>query len=94
MSEASYRYWTAECKTPDCGVLLLARIGVADPFKIPFLQECRDFRITCAGCMKEYLYSRNDVSWGDRPVVAEFQDSQAFLAAIRPLPHQDEPPAQ
>jgi hypothetical protein len=55
------RCWVVDCKTPDCGVLVLAIIGENHPSKIHFLKRCRDFRETCEVCRAEHLYTRADV---------------------------------
>src|ERR1700744_4161807 len=81
-----YRYWTARCKTPECCVLILGKIGPVEPYRIPFLSECRDFKVTCSECMKEYTYTRNDVAWENAPVSpASAVDNAAFVAATKPL---------
>jgi len=86
---ANYRYWTVECKTPGCGIILLDKIGPTDPFRIPFLPECRDFAEKCSGCLAVYSYTHFDVRWRDAPL-QEFRASRPFRAATQPLPQQDE----
>jgi hypothetical protein len=90
--ERCFRYWTVECKTPGCGLLVLALIGRSNPGIVQYLRECRDFELTCRKCGRLHLYKYGDVSWKDLEVEprADFQPDPAFLDAIRPEPHLSE----
>jgi hypothetical protein len=85
-----FTYWTVECKTEGCGNLILEVIGRCDLRRVVFLLICRDFEVTCIGCMKTYTYSREDVHPKNllrEPTLADRNSS--FQHAIRPEPHQD-----
>lgn len=85
--EQLYRYWVADCKTPDCGTLLLALIGRYDPFRIPLLPYCADFSLTCGHCMKEYLYTQRDVRvQATDKQIPQFRDAPEFVRATIPPP--------
>jgi hypothetical protein len=85
-----FTYWTVECKTPDCGTLLLDYIGPCDIRRVVYLRQCRDFDVVCAGCMKNYTYSRNDVHSEDTPNdPTGFIPALSFQVAIRSEPPQD-----
>jgi hypothetical protein len=77
------RCWIVECKTPDCGILVLAVIGENDPSKIHFLKRCRDFRETCESCRAKYLYTRADVREENVVLRETFHPSRAFQDATR-----------
>ena len=78
------RCWVVDCKTPDCGVLVLAIIGENDPSKIHFLKRCRDFRETCEVCRAEHLYTRADVREEDVAIGENLHPSRTFLEATQP----------
>jgi len=77
------RCWFVECKTPDCGILVLAVIGENDPSKIHFLKRGRDFRETCESCRAKYLYTRADVREENVVLRETFHSSRAFQDTTR-----------
>jgi len=82
-----FTYWVVDCKTPDCGTIVLDVIGPCDLRRVVYLPVCRNFEITCAGCMKTYVYSRGDVRSENalrQPISADRNSS--FQAAIQPEP--------
>src|SRR5262252_8690984 len=78
------RCWVVDCKTPDCGVLVLAVIGENDPSKIHFLKRCKDFRETCDACRAQHLYTRADVREENVALHENIHPSRAFLEATQP----------
>ena len=85
-----HRYWTVECRTADCALLLLADAGRVDPLRFPLLPECRSFSVTCPDCRKTAEYSRKDVHAKECAWQEDFRDNPSFLDAIRSQPPQGE----
>jgi hypothetical protein len=77
------RCWVVDCKTPDCGVLVLAVIGENEPSKIHFLKRCEDFTETCEDCRAKHLYTRADVREENVALRENIHPSRAFLEATQ-----------
>lgn len=88
-----FTYWVVGCRTPECGTIILDVIGPCHLGRVVYLQECRDFEVTCLGCMKTYAYSRGDVSYKDIPREPTLADqNNSFRDAIQLELHQDDEP--
>src|SRR5215472_5889595 len=57
------RCWVVDCKTPNCGVLVLAVIGPPEPSRIPVFPGCEEFELTCDGCQDLHKYCQTDIRW-------------------------------
>jgi hypothetical protein len=85
-----FTYWTVECKTPECGLLVLAVIGPCHLGRISYLERCRDFALTCRKCGQTHTYTGVEVKWKDLAVAPpiDFRPDPAFLGATGLEPHQ------
>ena len=92
--ESCFTYWTVECKSQGCVVLVLALIGPCRKGRIPFLGHCNDFELTCKTCGEAHVYAQTEVSWKDldQAPPAGYKGAPEFLAAtqMEPRPGHEE----
>jgi len=83
-----YEYWSVDCKTPNCGRILLDCIGPKSRYAMPIIPQCDPFEIKCGGCGYVHCYSPLDllnveysVPCGELPAAIAFRE--AILRARR-----------
>lgn len=83
MADKLTRCWVVDCKTPDCGVLVLDVIGEPHPYRFPMIPPCEPFEVDCDGCRAAHTYRESDLRWQNvvnlRP---DYRPSLAFRQAI------------
>ena len=81
---AKYRYWAVDCKTKECGKILLDCIGPYSEYHHPVIPVCDDFQITCDGCTTTHTYGWNDLQDVLHTVPgAEFVPARTFRDAVQ-----------
>jgi len=82
------RCWVVDCKTPNCGVLVLAVIGPPEPSRIPVFPGCEEFELTCDGCQDLHKYCQTDIRWQNvANLPSGYKPSLTFLRAILQMRH-------
>lgn len=85
---AAYKYWAVECKTPQCGKILLDCIGPHSEYHHPVVPACDDFEITCNGCTTAHRYHWSDLQDVLHTVpCAEFVAAMTFRHAVQRAQH-------
>ncbi len=90
MSDKITRCWVVDCKTPNCGVMVLAVIGPPEPYRFPMFLGCDEFEVACDGCHATHKYHEMEVRWENIANLREdYKPSQSFLRACQQAQHTD-----